>query len=140
MSIKELHTLLNLHYRDPKENPDMICRKCGKEIDDQTHWMICEENYYKIEDAITEALEETEKKEIPKRKELKEIVERFKENIRKGEKAIPISLIMEEDVLKTSGKRDKEKTLKFIHAVTKRIYEGIWLRSRRVLSSMEAVK
>ncbi|CAG8845603.1 31330_t:CDS:1, partial [Gigaspora margarita] len=51
MLLKELPTLLHLHHRDAKKNPDTRCRRCGKAQEDQTHWLICDENQYKIEDA-----------------------------------------------------------------------------------------
>ncbi|CAG8829510.1 11755_t:CDS:1, partial [Gigaspora rosea] len=45
--------------------------------------------------------------------ELEEITQRIKENLKRGEEAIPISIITKSDILTKKGRKDKKKTVEF---------------------------
>src|SRR5260363_204066 len=59
MMISELPILLNIYYRNKKKEKDPTCLRCENEYEDQTYWMWCRENIYKMKQAITETFEET---------------------------------------------------------------------------------
>ncbi|RIB28779.1 hypothetical protein C2G38_2157148 [Gigaspora rosea] len=126
--------------RDAKKYTDTLCRRCGKEQEDQTHWLLCEENRYKIEDAIFEALEQTEDERKVQREELEEITQRIKENLKRGEEAIPISIITKSDILTKKGRKDKKKTVEFTNRLVKKIYENMWKKSRVLINSLPAIE
>ncbi|CAG8770917.1 43365_t:CDS:2 [Gigaspora margarita] len=76
MMISKLPTLLNIYYRDTKKNPDPICSRCVKAIENQKHWIECEANNYKLEDMIKEILTKMKEEKQLTKEEINEVTKK----------------------------------------------------------------
>ncbi|CAG8815337.1 1463_t:CDS:1, partial [Gigaspora rosea] len=60
------------------KNPNSICPRCEKAIEDQKHWIECEANNYSLEDMIKKAIIKTEEKTKLMKEEANEVTKRWR--------------------------------------------------------------
>src|SRR5260363_415432 len=134
MMINELPTLLNIYYRNKKNEKDPTCPRCENEYEDQTHWMWCRENTYKMKQAITETFEETKEEKKISEQEREEEERKYIEWLKRTE--VPPSIIPKKDIVPGSKKGKNKHKKEFTNILIVKIYEKIWKPSRETISNI----
>ena len=121
----ELPTLLNLYYRHPSKYQNPICPRCRREWEDQVHWLVCRENNYTLQHAISETLEEIKDQLNISDEDKRRFIYQMISTTCAAPKPTTPSIILQYNILPNQVSPSAKLTTKFMHILVQKIYTKI---------------